>query len=206
MRSNAKPVCVRLNFRANGLEFRDALLRPSREDATDFQLVVEHAFLGSFALHAGFVLELRKTDEPWRTVQLEELKLAFLEASQKVRASYTADERARNRCSVGAPWHPGTTAKLHFARFPVEGDEGHIERAKEALSRGGMRYKIVGGSGNSGRSWGHSTLQVASLPEAHALLCDRGFIPSLESAQVLIDSLNGWKVRLLETSSGFPCG
>lgn len=200
MRSNSRLVWVLLNFRVNGLEFRDGLLRPCREDETDFQLVVEHAFLGAFALHAAFLLELRGVDGAWRKVQLEELKLAFLEASQRVGAINTADERTRNRWSVGASLHPGTTADHHFAGFPVEGDEGHIERAKEALSYGGMRYKIVGGASNSGRSWGHSTLLVASLPEAHALLCDRGFIPSPESAQVLIDSLNGWKVRLLEAS------
>ncbi len=61
MRSSPKLKWVRLNLRVNDLEFEEALMRPCKEDPTDFQLVVEHRFLGSFALHAEFLLERRES-------------------------------------------------------------------------------------------------------------------------------------------------
>lgn len=204
MRSNSKLVLVRLNFRVNDLAFEDALMRPCDEDPTDFQLVIEHRFLGSFALHEDFVLEVRGADgsATWRKVKLEELKLAFLEASQNVGATETEDERAKSRGPDAAPVRLGTTTNNHLARIPVEGDAGHVERAKKVLSRGGVRYKIVGGVGSRGQIWGHATFLVDSLQGARALLCDGGFIPSSDSPHVLIDSKNGWKVHLLGESQG----
>jgi hypothetical protein len=48
------------------------------------ELVVEHRFLGSFALHEEFLLERRESGRlsGWCQVSLEELKLAFPEASR----------------------------------------------------------------------------------------------------------------------------
>jgi hypothetical protein len=85
MRSGPKLMCVRLNFRVNALEFEEALMRPCKEDPTDFQVVVEHRFLGAFALHEEFLLERRESGRlsGWRRVSLEELKLASLEASRE---------------------------------------------------------------------------------------------------------------------------
>ncbi|MGC2828986.1 MAG: hypothetical protein WB994_05060, partial [Candidatus Acidiferrum sp.] len=84
MRSSPKSTWVRLSFRVNDLEFAEALLRPCKKEPTDFQLVVEHRFLGSFALHEEFLLERRGSGRVsgWRQVSLDELKLAFLEASR----------------------------------------------------------------------------------------------------------------------------
>jgi len=69
MRSDSKLVWVRLNFRANDLEFEDALMRSCETDPADFQLVIEHRFLGSFALHEEFFLERRERGQAgWRQV------------------------------------------------------------------------------------------------------------------------------------------
>jgi hypothetical protein len=199
MRSSSKLRWVRFNFKVNDLEFDEALLRPCGEDPANFQLVVEHRFLGSFALHDDFVLEVRGIggSPRWRRVNLEELKLAFLEAS---RNDGGVTEKEWDRWEVSGADAGGNHANL--PRMPVEGDSSHIVRATEAFLRGGIRYKIVGGVGSRGQIWGHATFLVNSLRGARALLCDGGFIPSSDSPQVLIDSKNGWKIRLLEEPQG----
>ncbi len=195
MRSSSKLKWVRLNFRVNDLEFEEVLMRPCETDLTDFQLVIQHRFLGPFALHEEFFLERREKGcvGGWRPVSLEELKLASLEGS---RNDSGVNEREGNRWEV-----PGLDAGANHAnipRIPVEGDAGHFDRAKEAFARGGVRHQIVGGIGSHGKIWGHATFVVDSLPRARALLCNAGFILSSDSQQVLIDSRNGWNVRLIE--------
>jgi hypothetical protein len=54
MRSSSK---VRLNFRVNDLEFEEAFIWPCEENPADFQLVIEHRFLGSFALHEDLIAD-----------------------------------------------------------------------------------------------------------------------------------------------------
>ncbi len=197
MRSRSKLKWVRLNFRVNDLEFEEALMRPCERDPTDFELVIEHRFLGSFALHEEFSLEGRENGcaGGWRPVSLEEVKLASLEGS---RNDSGVTEREGDRWEV-----PGLDADANHAnipRIPVEGDAGHFDRAKEAFERGEVRYQILGGIGSHGKIWGHATFVVDSLPRARALLYTAGFIPSSDSRQVLIDSRNGWNVRLIEES------
>ena len=195
MRSNPKLLWVHLNFRVNDLEFEEALMRPCKEEATDFQLVVEHRFLGWFALHEEFLLERRESGRwsAWRQVSLEELKLAFLEASRN-------DGGVMKR-EVGRWKVSGRDVDAHntnLPRMPVEGDSSHFDSAKEAFERGEIRYQIAGGRGSHGKIWGHATFVVDSVPRARALLFNAGFIPSSDSQQVLINSRNGWKVCLLE--------
>lgn len=194
MRSNSRLLRVRLNFRVNDLEFEEALMRPSKEDPADFQLVVEHRLLGSFALHEDFFLEQRESGlARWRQVSLQELELAFLEASR----NDGGVERRKDE-----PWdRPGLDVRANHTsipRIPVEGDDTHLDCAREAFERGEIRYQVVGGRGSHRKIWGHATFVVDSLRRARALLCTAGFIPSSDSWQVLINSRNGWKVRLLE--------
>ena len=82
-------------------------------------------------------------------------------------------------------------------RIPVEGDARHIHRVEEALSRAEIRFRIVGGMGSGGRVWGHATFEVDSLQEARKHLRGAGFLESPEGQHVLVDSENGWKIRLL---------
>lgn len=196
MRSDSRLVWARLNFRVNELEFAEALMRPCKEDPADFQLVIEHRLLGSFALHEEFFLERCEGGlTKWRQVSLQGLKLAFLEAS---RDDGGVNERKDD------PWDlAGLDVRANHAsipRIPVEGDNTHLDCAREAFERGEIRYQIAGGRGSHGRIWGHATFVVDSLPRARALLRYAGFIPSSDSQQVLINSRNGWKVRLLEAT------
>jgi len=197
MRSHSKLIWARLNFRANELEFAEALLRPCKDDPADFQLVIEHRFLGSFALHDDFFLEQRESRlAGWRQVSLSELKLAFFKASRNEGGvTQRTDE----------PWdlagHDARDNRASIPRIPVEGDDTHLDCAKKAFERGEIRYQLAGGKGGHGQIWGHATFVVDSLPRARALLRNTGFISSSESRQVLINSRNGWKVRLLEAAN-----
>src|SRR6266478_3004858 len=98
MKSSSRLVWIRLNFLVNDLEFPQGLMRPSEKDATDFQILIEDRFLGSFALHDDFDLQLWDPEgvRDWRKVSLEELKMVFLETSRDVGATRTEEEDERS--------------------------------------------------------------------------------------------------------------
>jgi len=201
MRASSNLASLRLDFRVNEIEFRQAQLHPAENDPADFQIVIEHPFLGPFAVHEEFVLELRSGDDSgtWKKVSLEQLKMAFSRVSQNIHAAPArgGNERTRERLGRPAEAYPDAQSQ-HLPRISIEGDSIHIDRAQVALSLGKVRYKIIGGIRTRGRVWGHATFLVDSLPEARTHLRRAGFLQSLESQCVLIDSENGWKIRLLE--------
>jgi hypothetical protein len=144
MKSSSKLVWIRLNFRVNDLEFRQGLMRPSERDATDFQILIEDRFLGSFALRDDFELQLRgREGGDWRKVLLEELKMAFLETFRDVGVAGTREEDERST-RLAVQGVSGAPSGSFLPRIPIEGDSGHINRATEAFSRGRIKYKIVG--------------------------------------------------------------
>jgi hypothetical protein len=108
--------------------------------------------------------------------------------------SYSFSGISRGRLSGTSP----VAHSEHFPRISIEADSGHIDRAEEVLSRGKVHYRIVGGIRSGGRVWGLATFLVDSLPGARTHLRRAGFSQSSESKYVLIDSENGWKIRLLE--------
>src|SRR5882762_7289369 len=197
MRASSRLIWIRINFRVNDLEFRQGLMRPSERDATDFQILIEDRFLGSFALHDDFDLQLRgREGGNWRKVSLEELEMAFLETFQDVGAAGTqeVDEGSTQLAGLGVS---DALNNSFLPRIPIEGDSGHINRAIEAFSGGGVKYQIVGGIGSRRQAWGHATFLVDSLRCARILLCHAGFLPSPDSEHVVVDSQNGYKIRLL---------
>jgi len=197
MRSSSKLAWIRINFRVNDLEFRQGLMRPSEPDANDFQILIEDRFLGSFALHDDFDLQLRgREGGDWKKVSLEELKMAFLETFSNVGAAGTQEVLESSTPLAGLDVSDAGNS-LFVPRISIEGDSGHINRATEAFSRGRVKYQIVGGIGSRGQVWGNATFVVDSLHCARILLYRAGFLPSSDSEHVVIDSKNGWKIRLL---------
>src|ERR1700730_8808044 len=198
MRLNSKLVWIRINFRVNDLEFRQGLMRPSEWDPTIFQILIADRFLCRFSLHEDFDLQLRNRNGlyDWRKVSLEELKMTFLEAFQDVGAAGTqeVDEGSTQLAGLGVS---DALNNSFLPRIPIEGDSGHINRAIEAFSGGGVKYQIVGGIGSRGQAWGHATFLVDSLRCARILLCSAGFLPSPDSEHVVVDSQNGSKIRVL---------
>ncbi len=203
MRVSSNIAPFRFDFRVNEIEFRQGQLHPPGNDPADFQIIIEHPFLGPFAVHEEFVFELRSGDcaGTWERVSLEQLKVAILRASRNDYAKPARGGQERTREDLGrASGNCPVARSEHLPRIPVEGDSGHVDRAEAALSLGNVRYQIVGGIGSGGRVWGHATFLVDSLPEARAHLLRAGFVQSPESQCLLIDSENGWKIHLLEKS------
>ncbi len=204
MRASYNLASVSVDFRVNEIEFRQGQLRWAGNDPFDFQIVVKHPFLGPFAVHKEFVFELRSGDGAgdWEKVFLEQLKAAFLQASQNVHPAPAGGEheRTRERLARLSGTHPIVHSEP-FPRISIKADSGHIGRAEEALSRAKVHYRIVGGIGSRGRVWGPATFLVDSLPGARTHLLRAGFLRTPESNCVLIDSENGWKIRLLEERS-----
>jgi hypothetical protein len=95
MRSSSKLRWVRFNFRVNDLEFDEALLRPCGEDPADFQLVVEHRFLGSFALH----LTVRDS-ETWELLYFKVYKsqIRVIEQALEIAVQMLGTDRSRGYC------------------------------------------------------------------------------------------------------------
>jgi hypothetical protein len=58
MKANFYPASANADFRVNGIEFRQGQLRSAGNDPTDFEIVIKHPFLGTFAVHEEFVFEL----------------------------------------------------------------------------------------------------------------------------------------------------
>jgi len=121
-----------------------------------------------------------------------------LEASRDVAAEQKTAEKTLDCCV--AFQRPLLLRTEHLPRIPIEGVSSHIDRAKEALSRGKARYKIIGGIGSRGHIWGHATFPVGSLFEARIHLRRAGFLQCSESKYVLLDSENGWKIHVFEQS------
>jgi hypothetical protein len=122
-RSRSKLKWVRVNFTVNDLEFEAVLMRPCERDPTDLELVIEHRFLGSFALYEEFFLERRENGcaGGWRPMSLEKLKLASLEGSRNDRGV----TRERRRPLGGVKPRCGRQS-ANIPRIPVEGDAGHF--------------------------------------------------------------------------------
>jgi hypothetical protein len=201
MNSTAKPKWISLDYRVNGVECRHARLAPILSNSATFDVVVEHRLLGRFALHDEFALELRDDREEmgsWQKVSLEELKDALVQAVGRRKDEKIPD--GIGAVDELADWEPEVSTQANdgfIPRIPVEGDTTHLERAEQALALAGTRKRIVGGIGSRGRIWGHVTFLVASPRKTQVDLLRAGFVQSPESEYVLVDSRNGWKIRLL---------
>jgi hypothetical protein len=183
--------------RVNGIEFRQVSLRPRDGHGAKCEVVIRDRHLGSFALHEGFVLEVLEAEEEdprWRHVSLLELSKTISIEVQSKNADFGCDTYLDS--SLGRYYEKHLHGPIE--RIPVEGDAGHLDRLHTALIEAQIRYRIVGGLDNCGRSWGHLTLAVSPMARAGMCLRRAGFLESSESQYVLIDSRTGWKVRLLE--------
>jgi hypothetical protein len=195
--SHSKSLRISLTIRVNGLEFREVILRRCVEDRQKWQVAISDRWVGCFALHEGFQLEIRPdggVETDWQRISLADLRIAALQEAQN--GAIDLEEVAPTTC--GQREDPTTDDRGIIARIPVEGDSSHVDRLSQALSQARIRFQMVGGLDGRGQGSGHVTLVVSSLPAARVWLWRAGFLESPESKYVLIDSQTGWKVRLLE--------
>jgi hypothetical protein len=125
MRASSELARVRLDFRVNELEFQQGLIKPCEDDPIDFQIYITHRFLGSFARHEDFVLELRGSDGvgAWEKASFEELKIAFLEASRNVSANETEGKHEKTMELLRILSEVSVVANSgHLPRMLIEGD------------------------------------------------------------------------------------
>ena len=201
MKSSMESRWIAFDCRVNGLQFHKAKLRPMSPNPRDFEVVIEHQLLGRFGLHDDFVLELRGStteSEGWRKVSLERLKDALLRTVELSKETEAFD--GTTRVNALADWEledPTAEQVRLLPRIPIDADTDHIGLAVDVLTEAGIQSQIIGGIGSRGKIWGHVTLLVASPLEAKASLLRAGFVPSPDSDAVLINSKNGWKIRLL---------
>jgi hypothetical protein len=184
-------------LRVNGVAFHEAALRASGAHPTNIQVVIRDRQLGVFALHEEFVLEIREQEwegAPWRQVSIGELTVAVSQAAERV----ACDAHAGRGVVEESLEARNAAVSENLERIPVEGDSSHVGRAGEALTRARIRFQIVGGLDSRGRSACHLTLVVPTLLGAGTCLRRAGFLESLESKYVLVDSRTGWKLRLLQ--------
>ena len=120
-------------------------------------------------------------------VSLEELKVAFLEAFRDIAAQQEADEKTKGLLRTLSETSAVPHCE-HLPGIPIERDSSHIDRSKDALSRGKVQYKTIGGIGSHGHVWGHATFLVRSLLGVRTHPRRAGFLQSSESKYVLIDS------------------
>lgn len=198
MESSSRIWRIPLEFRVNGLEFRQGYLERSKENPARVDVLVEHRLLGRLRLHEEFVLELHQgPSREWHSATLEELKASLLEANKRQSREPTGDDVVAGCVSSPSEKWPSRRF-LFFVRIPVEGDDSHLARVREAFSLAGEPFRIVGGLDSRGHCTGHVTLAVQSVFEAQKLLSEAGFLQSRESRYEFVDSCNGWKTRLLK--------
>ena len=165
------------------------------------EVVIRDRWLGSFALHEEFLLEVpegKDDNARWLPISLLELKDAVWARAQMMDSNLGTCTSAdsSNLPDLHRPSH------CRIDRIPVEGDSSHVDRLQASLTQKRIRYQIVGGLDSWGRSSGHLTVAVSSLLGAGICLRRSGFLESPESKYLLIDSRTGWKVRLLEGKPG----
>jgi hypothetical protein len=185
------------SMRVNGVEFHQASRRQCGAHPTDFEVVIRDRQLGSFALHEEFGFEIPTGvdgNASWGPVTLLEIK----DGVGKVAQMTTPDFVARTSPGSSASHELQRSSHCRIERIPVEGDSTHMDRLLASLLRARIRYQIVGGLDSRGRSAGHLTVAVSPLLGAGTCLRRAGFLETSDSKYVLVDSITGWKVRLLE--------
>ena len=127
-----------------------AVSRPS-----DFEVMIRDHYLGAFALHEEFVLEIpdsNHTISGWRPVSFSELMSVIWTAALMLRLDVVTDTISHL-----------SQSHCRMERIPVEGDSSHIDRLHSSLQRARIGYQVVGGLDSRGRGRGHLTVAVSSL-------------------------------------------
>ena len=83
MKSESTSGSFAFALRVNDVEFHEASLRFCEELSADFEVVVRDPTLGNFALHEGFLMEIRDEKIGWRPISFAELKIAVLKQAEK---------------------------------------------------------------------------------------------------------------------------
>jgi hypothetical protein len=175
-------------LRVNGIADPAIRFGMSHDEPDDFDILVDDAILGTLAITADCILELREAGADWRTVTVDDLKGVLLGNSESV----TIDN---------LPKASETVERLRFDRLdevgvfrrqsPQVGDlTGHsdcVKRVQSLFYCAGLPHKSAG-----------TLFVVPDLRLARAVLCQGGFYTSPISPAALVEPQTRCAVQLIE--------
>jgi hypothetical protein len=175
-------------LRVNGIADPAIRFRMPHDEPDDFDVIVDDANLGTLAITADCILELREAGTAWRTVTLDDLKGVLLGASE----SLTTDDWPKTSETVERPRFDrlDQVGVIH-RRSPQFADlTGHsdcLKRVQSLFYRVGLPHKSAG-----------TVFVVPDLRLARAVLCQGGFYPSPISPVALVEPQTRCAVQLIE--------
>jgi hypothetical protein len=174
-------------LRVNGIADPRIRFRMSHDEPDDFDVLVDDAILGTLAITADCLLELREASGDWRTVTLDELKSMVVgDGKLMTEASPKASELVERRFSNCLD-----EVEVIHRRSPQLADlTGHVEclkRVQALFYRAGLPHQSAG-----------TVFVVPDLRLARTALCRGGFYPSPISPAALVEPQTRCAVQLIE--------
>ena len=175
-------------LRVNGIADPAIRCQMSHGDPDDFDILVDDAVMGTLAITADCILELREAGANWRMVTLDDLKGVLLGDSE----SLTTEDRPKASETVERPRFDSLDEVGSIRRRSAQlGDlTGHtdcLKRVQSLFYRAGLPHKSAG-----------TVFVVPNLRLARAVLCKGGFYPSPISPVALVEPQTRCAVQLIE--------
>jgi hypothetical protein len=175
-------------LRVNGIADLAIRCQMSHDEPDDFDILFDDAILGTLAITADCLLELRETGADWRTVNLDELKGMVVSDNELLMSEYLpkASEMAEPRSrklfdEVGVIHGPSP----QFA--DLTGHSDCLKRVQSLFYRAVLPHKSAG-----------TVFVVPDLRLARAVLSRGGFYPSPISPAALVEPQTRCAVQLIE--------
>ena len=175
--------------RVNGITDPAIRFCMSHDEPDDFDILVDDAVLGTLAVTADCILELREAGTGWRTVTLDDLKsvllghTASLTSDELPEASKLVEQQLFDRLDEGVV--DRRPRSLQFG--DLTGHSNCLKRVQSLFYRAGLPHKSAG-----------MVFVVRNLPLARAVLCKGGFYPSPISPVALVEPQTRCAVQLIE--------
>ncbi|MGO9088781.1 MAG: hypothetical protein ACLQBK_26550 [Candidatus Sulfotelmatobacter sp.] len=153
-----------------------------------FDVVVEDAWLGAFALHNDFDLSVKEKDADWRPVSLDDLRKILVRNTD----IQDSDDETNNHKMLESTPRGEPNVVPGGTRSPVRlgtiiGLDACVQRIQALLYRASIPHLRAG-----------ATFVVPSMLSARECLRRGGFRQDQQYESVLFDSESGIAIRLLE--------
>jgi hypothetical protein len=188
MRQSQDILRTQFELRVNGIADPAIRFSMSHDEPDDFDILVDDAILGTLAITADCILELREVGTDWRTVTLDDLKGVLLGDSESLT---TLDLPKVSEILERRPFDRPDEVGLIHRRSPQLADlTGHtdcLRRVQSLFYGAGLPHKSAG-----------TVFVVPNLHLARSVLCRAGFYPSPISRGALVEPQTRCAVQLVE--------
>jgi hypothetical protein len=177
-------------LRVNGVAGPAIRFSMSHDEPDDFDILVDDAILGTLAITADCILELREAGTDWRTVTLDDLKGVLLGDSESLtthdlpEVSEMFERRRFDRLD-----EVGLIHRRSPQLAELTGHADCLKRVQALFYRAGLPHKSAG-----------TVFVVPNLRLARTVLCQEGFYPSPVSRGALVEPQTRCAVQLIEQS------